>query len=644
MRAHETKEMEMPSYLLYWIIRKTAENFPNLTAQMFREDAKQSQYSTMNFRGMFAQVRAVALGLMELGLKKGDKVGLIADVGHHWHRISLGITTVGGVDVPRGTDATEGDLAYIFRHADCGIIFLETEKVYAKIANRLDDFENLKTIVFFDQVPAGIPDKFTTLTLDELLHKGESVPDGDAKYHAAAQAVDEDDLATIIYTSGTTGDPKGVMHTQKSLAWEPVHTIRGFDVEPGGCTMGFLPPWHIAERLIEMTAMRVACAVAFTSVATLGKDLQAARPTFLLSVPRVWESFYNKVLDGVKKASPVAQAIFEASRWTAMEFSEHRDVLMGTKYTLEPESPLSEGVKTFVRLNAAAWLFVPHLVAQQVLSKVRQGLGGRVKFAISGAGALPEHIDRFFYAAGIPIIETYGMTETVGVSSRRNFPDTVIGTVGAPFPGVEIKLLDEQGNTITEPNKKGVAWHRGPHIMQGYYKNEEKTKEVLKDGWLNSGDLLVWTTNGQLKFAGRAKDTIVLFGGENVEPLPIEDALNQSEFVEQVVVVGQDRKTLGALIVPAADNVRNHFAARGKTVSDDVESWNQDKEIIALFKGEIKSRNSTAAGFKVFEKVTGFQLLPEPFQIGEEMTQTLKIKRNVVFEKHAARIDSIYSS
>jgi len=231
----------------------------------------------------------------------------------------------------------------------------------------------------------------------------------------------------------------------------------------------------------------------------------------------------------------------------------------------------------------------------------------------------------------------------VGVSARREFPGTVIGTVGPPSPGVEIKLVDEKGNIVTEPGVKGVAYHRGPNIMQGYYKEPEKTAQILtKDGWLNSGDILVWTTNGELKFAGRAKDTIVLLGGENVEPQPIEDALSQSDLVLQVVVVGQDKKTLGALIVPNADAVKKALQTLGKSVSDDITTWNKEPAVISLFKDEIKTRNSEKVGFKVFEKVTSFHLLAREFQPGDELTQTLKVRRNVVFEKYKNEIEGLY--
>jgi len=629
-------------YTMYEMVKTTAEKYSRLTAQLYRTD-KNSPYTAVSVGDFFDKARAISLGLDAIGLQRGDKVGLIADVGPQWLPISMGITAIGGVDVPRGTDATAQELLYIFKHADCPIIILENEKVYANIAASLGEFANLKTIVFVNGAQPQVPGSIKVLGLDAIIESGRAAHAANpGRYAELGSRVGESDLVTIIYTSGTTGNPKGVMHTHKSLCWEVWHVADALPITPGGVTMGFLPPWHVAERLIESVAFTRGVAIAFTSVATLAKDLQEARPTFLLSVPRVWESFYNKVMDGVKKASPVARGLFNFARSSAAHYSIEKDILTNNKYRLDKPSVLFHLLRRPLAVLNLLLLFVPNLLAQLILGKVRRGLGGRVQFALSGAGALPEHIDRFFYSIGIAIVETYGMTETGGVTCRRTYPGTVIGTVGKPIGGTKVKLLDEQGNEVTKPNTKGVCWHYGPHIMKGYYKEDQKTAEVLKDGWLNSGDILVYTANGELKFAGRAKDTIVLFGGENVEPQPIEDTLIQSEYIHQIVVVGQDRKTLGALIVPAKEAVLKYAEERKISLPAEIRDWPLNAEIQKLYKTEIKDRVSEKAGFKNFEKVTTFAVIPDEFKIGEELTQTLKVRRNVVFDKYAKQIDEMY--
>lgn len=629
-------------YTMYEMLKTSVEKHARFPAQLYRTE-KNSPYTTVTIGEFFDKARAISLGLDAIGMQRGDKVGFIADVGPQWLPISMGITAIGGVDVPRGTDATAQELLYIFKHADCPIIILENEKVYANISSSLPEFANLKTIIFMNGAAPQVPGSIKVLSLDAVIESGRAAHAANAHRYAELGArVAESDLVTIIYTSGTTGNPKGVMHTHKSLCWEIWHVSDGLPISPGGVTMGFLPPWHIAERLIESVAFARGVAIAFTSVATLAKDLQEARPTFLLSVPRVWESFYNKVMDGVKKASPIARGIFNFARSSAARYSVEKDILANNMYRLEKPSLFFHLLRRPLALIKLLLLFMPNLLAQLILGKVRRALGGRVQFALSGAGALPEHIDRFFYSIGIAIVETYGMTETCGVTCRRTYPGTVIGTVGKPIAGTQVKLLDEQGKEVTTPNTKGVCWHFGPHIMKGYYKEEQKTAEVLKDGWLNSGDILVYTANGELKFAGRAKDTIVLFGGENVEPQPIEDTLIQSEYIHQVVVVGQDRKTLGALIVPAKEAVLKYAEERKISLPAEPRDWPLDAEIQKLYKAEIKDRISEKAGFKNFEKVTTFAIIPDEFKVGEELTQTLKVRRNVVLDKYARQIDEMY--
>ena len=633
---------ELPKHTVYELIKYCTEEYSDLVVQMYRP-GKDQLYLARSYAAFFARVRAISLALHDLGLRAGGKVAVICDVSPEWLPVSFGITGIGGVDVPRGTDSTEQDLQYIFAHSECEIAFLENPQVLENLRKIQNVLPQLRTVIVMtdveDIVEIDAEKRLEIFTLCELISQGEMIHSKrNSLYDDLGQQSQEQDLATIIYTSGTTGNPKGVMHTQKSLVWEVTHVTRDIRIEPKGITMGFLPPWHVAERLIENVAFWHGVAVAFTTVQTLSKDLQAAKPTFLLSVPRVWESFYNRVQENVRKAPLPARILFLASQWVAEEFSIEKDIFMN-RFPIEFRFHSLRQAVAFLKLIL---LFLPNLLAQLVLAKVRQSLGGRVEFAISGAGALPSHIDRFLAAIGIKIIDTYGMTETVGVTCRRNFPVAVIGTVGKAIAGTAIKLVDDQGQEITTPNVKGTAWHFGPHIMQGYYKEPEKTAEVLKDGWLNSGDLLHYTPHGDLKFAGRVKDTIVLLGGENVEPQPIEDKLLESKWIQQVVVVGQDEKNLGALIVPKIEIVREHFVAQSVKIPDSVSEWNLSEPVLKLFKSEIKNQISATNGFKNFERIGDFRILDKEFEVGIELTQTLKVRRNIVFEKYSETIKEIY--
>ncbi|MCB1314735.1 MAG: AMP-binding protein [Leptospiraceae bacterium] len=635
-------------YTLPELLSKSVSEHPNAVAQRYRE-AGSKDFQNITYQQIQEYAHRITAGLIALGMQKGDHIGLIADVGHRWMWASMGITGGGGVDVSRGTDATREELLYIFQHAGCKIIFLETGKVYDKIKDVIDRLSDLKTIIFFDSPSTEIPSGIQSKTLNELIQLGADQIKQNSKIATdAGEKVQPDDLATIIYTSGTTGTPKGVMLTHKNLSY--LTTLISGEIAKDGIilttadrSVGFLPPWHIGERLFESIMLFNGCSVAFTSITALAGDLRTVRPTVMFSVPRVWESFYNKILENVKAASPVQRGIFNFARWSAMKWSWHKANLFGNVYHLKRRSVIVNFFSRAWSLDVLFMIWPLNAFAQLIFAKIRKLVGGHLKFAISGAGALPEHIDRLFAAIGIPIFEAYGMTETTGVSCARMLTDHVIGTVGKPLGDIEVKLVDEQGNTITEPGIKGVAHHRGQHIMRGYYKEPEKTSAtLLEGGWLNSGDLMVYTDREFLKFAGRAKDTIVLLGGENLEPEPIEFALSQSQYVHQVIVVGQDKKTLGALIVPGQAAIEHHLKDMGEKNMPAMADYNNNDMIVNLFKREIKERISANNGFKSFEKVTAFHLLPAEFTVGDELTQTMKMRRNVIFDKYAKEIDNMY--
>ena len=633
---------------LYEFMKDVRTKNASITAQMFRAGGPTLQ--SINFQELYEKIQLISFGFIKLGIQKGDRIGLVADSGPKFMWLAMGITNIGAVDVPRGTDATTEDLLYIFNHASCRAIILENLKAYEKIQASLSKLKDLQYIIFYsDPGEIKTTSKVEILTFDELLLAGEKYrkakPDAFEKMGAAIEPMD---LATIIYTSGTTGTPKGVMLSHNNYVWmsiklEEALRATGLKLIGDETTLGYLPPWHIGDRLFESTCIGIGVTIAFTSIPNLASDLKSVNPTMMFSVPRVWESFYNKILENVKNAPPARRALFNLASSAAMTYTQNRDYLRGSSLQIEPEklgSMIGNKIKSLVLTTL---LFIPYQLSKPILSKVKGALGNRIRFAFSGAGALPYHIDRFFYSIGLPILETYGMSETTGVSCLRDFARPVIGTLGKNISEIELKLVDEKGNVVTEPNVKGVAHHKGQHIMMGYYKDPEKTKAVLTaDGWLNSGDILIHTASGQFKFAGRAKDTIVLLGGENLEPEPIEFALVQSEYIHQVMVVGQDKKTLGALIVPAFDKVEKYFKAQNIALPASKEDWKTDIKILNLFKAEIKQRVSSEKGFKSFEKVTGFAILAKEFEPGKELTQTLKLRRNVMFDLYKKEIEDIY--
>lgn len=637
---------------LYHLVRDTVATFAERPIYWVKPDGQ--NFQAISYFGWRADMKRFSAYLLhKLNLQHGDRVGLLCDNRYEWNLICLGIDSIGGVDVPRGCDATPADIKYILNHTEAKIVVIEHERMLKQILELLGELPAVQHIICIEP-----PDRLKNLEahkqklgkvrlhfLVDCLAIGEEMIEqhGEGLLKKRGEAIRPHDLATIIYTSGTTGTPKGVMLDHRAFCWEVSQVQTAVPIEERDRVVIFLPPWHIAERLLELTLMACGASMAPSSIIHLAHDLAAIKPTSLVSVPRVWEGLYKRVFDNVRKADEKKQRLFYFAQNAALMYTDIIDTLLDRFAETEEEKPLDRIQRKLLAVALLIPYAVLNVVAQLILKRVRETLGGRIRFAISGAGAIPEHVATFFRAVGIPILDGYGMTETTGVAAIGELPWPKRGAVGKPLPGVQIQIRDETGRVITRPGVKGVLWHKGPHVMKGYYKAPDKTAEVMKDGWLNSGDVFVWTLSGEVKFAGRAKDTIVLAGGENVEPGPIEMKLQESEYIAHCMVIGQDRKTLGALIVPNFDRVAEHFQGQGKTVPTDRAHWNEDRDIKRFFTEIVKEKVSAQHGFKAFERLSGFSLLPRDFEKGREMTETMKVKRNVVIELYAREVDAVYS-
>jgi long-chain acyl-CoA synthetase len=479
------------------------------------------------------------------------------------------------------------------------------------------------------------------LNLYDLIDKGRRLRDqGDRRVEARSEQVSSSDIFTLIYTSGTTGSPKGVMLTHANVISQlencPVRFV------PDDRMLSILPIWHIAERVFEMVAMRNGCCTYYSNVRNFRQDLQTVKPTFIGSAPRLWESLFQTIRTTVGKSSVVRRSLFHTAYFLAHQ-------VRGSLRRLQRHEAELASVSWQQRWLTSAWSAaslvlcgIPHIVLDRViLQKIRQSLGGQLKGSISGAGALPGYVDLFFNNLGIPVLEAYGMTETSPLISTRTFGQPVLGTVGPVYPETELRLVDiESGQTIhpasSSRGKKGEIHVRGPQVMQGYYKDPEGTDKVLRDGWLNTGDLGLLTFNDCLKLVGRSKDTIVLSNGENVEPVPIENKLLECRYIAQCMVVGQDRKFLTVLVVPDQDQLSEYGGA--------YEAVCRSEQAKALILTDIKRLVSDEQGFKSFERVSACYLVPKPFEVGDELTNLLKLRRNIVTARYAAEIDGLYAT
>ncbi|MCS7204535.1 MAG: AMP-binding protein [Leptospiraceae bacterium] len=653
----------MEKLSLYHLLKDTVSTHAERPAFWVR--LEKQDFGAVSYANWRADMKSIQAFLVyELGVKKGDKIALLCDNRYEWTLLCFAIDTIGCVDVPRGTDATEQDILYILNHAETSIVIIENEKTLQKLVNCIGEIPSVQTIISIEgrekyknfdkllqeleenRLRIGKIQKLTNVNfyfLIDIINRGYELLrlKGEEELRRRGESIQPDDLATIIYTSGTTGTPKGVMLTHRNFCWEIAQIQLISPITEQDRVVIFLPPWHIAERVLEFTLIACGASMANSSIMTLAADLQTIKPTFLVSVPRVWEQLYKRIFENLRKQPQRNQRIFQLALQIAGLYTDSLDHLLDRIAFTEEETLTDKVIRKILALLGFI-ITLPFIwIARKILSKVRDIFGGKLKFALSGAGALPVHIADFFRYCGIPIIDAYGMTETTAVCAMGRLPMPKRFCVGPSLPGVHIQLRDEYGRIITKPGVKGIAWHKGPHVMKGYYKMPEKTAEVLQDGWLNSGDVFVWTTTGEIQFAGRAKDTIVLLGGENVEPEPIEVRLTTNPFIQQAVVVGQDQKSLGVLIYPNVERVKEELKNKA-TLSDNTEEWNRVKEVQQFFLDILKEEVSAKNGFKSFERITHIYILPKELKKGEELTETMKIKRNKVLEKYKTQIEEMF--
>lgn len=549
----------------------------------------------------------------------------------------MAVTLSGAADVPRATDVTEQDIAHIVPHSDMKVIFVENRTILSRLLADARACSGLRHIVLMEGVPEeGDP---RIRLLGELKEAGKKLRAGGSRLaEQRMKAIRPGDLYTLIYTSGTTGTPRGVMLSHANLISQ-IERVP-IEIRQTDRILSILPVWHIFERVFELIAIANGCCTYYSGIRTLREDFSLVKPTFMASAPRLWESIYQGISANVQKSSAVSRGLFRAAAGTAALFRGALRRLWGLNLE-RPVSVWGRAASMALAFVQIPLLALPFFVLDAlVLRKIRRATGGRLRGSCSGGGALPFHVDQFFNNAGIPVLEGYGMTETSPVIAVRTFEKLVPGTVGPLYRDTHLRLVDlssgeilysTEGNHPQQTGVKGEIHVRGPQVMQGYYKNPEATARVLRDGWMNTGDLGVMTWNGCLKIVGRSKETIVLLGGENVEPVPIENRIQESPFVQACMIVGQDQKYLAALVVPAEDQF-------GVPLSD----LSKSQDAHAKVRAEIKRLVSADAGFKSFERVVDVRLLPQPFRAGDELTAKLSVKRHVVQEKYAHLIEEIY--
>ncbi len=600
-------------------------------------------FHPQTYRELYGRACALATAFIELGLQPREHAALLSDNRPEWMLADCAVLLCGAADVPRAADVTAQEISYIVAHSDSVLLLVENHKVLERVLEVRVSLPKVRHIVLLEGEP---PADSGVLRLADLLERGVQLREaGDRGVEERLGQIKGADIFTVIYTSGTTGTPKGVMLTHDNMLSQVRYLP--FELYPDDRILSILPAWHSYERIFEMVTVSRGVCTYYTNIRTLSDDLRKVRPTWMASAPRLWEGVYNRILHNVKNAPLLRRALFAAAYHCSREFQRARFFLSGQLIDLHGRRWGESLGLMFASLGKLAVYALPYAVLDRlVLHKLRLVVGGEFHGTVSGGGALPPHVDEFFNYIGIPVLEGYGMTETSPVLAVRTWSKHILGTVGPVWPHTEIRLVDPATGEVIYPVRgkrgggrgiKGQIHAKGPQVMQGYYKNPEATELVLRDGWMNTGDLGMVTFNDCLKILGRSKETIVLLNGENVEPVPIEAQLLESRFIEQCLVVGQDERHLGVLVVPSLEALHTQgfkFASLQEAA--------EDQRVSQLVGTEVRRLVSREQGFKPFELVTGWSLLAKPFEVGDELTPTFKPMRHVIVEKYRTELDHMY--
>jgi long-chain acyl-CoA synthetase len=637
------------------MIKASAEAVPQITLQAAKNKAGQWEY--FNYESVYSDVIALAAAFKKIGIEKGSNVAFISDNCRPWLLTDYALLFLGAADVPRGCDSMGNEIRFIISFADCKFGVFENESQVSKVLDKVEEVPLLKTIIIFNKMSEETEQKVEKAGLryyyfDDFLTKARADYEADKEnikkeIEAGLENIESEDTATIIFTSGTTGTPKGVMLTHGNYMAQ-MSVIHNFlPANEGDMWLSVLPVWHSFERLIQYVAPLLHNGLAYSKPVgqILLADMAVIKPAWMCGVPRLWEALAKGVKKAMQKKGGIALVLFNFFVKAGGLYAGQRDKVKGLVCRIRKRSKILDfitGIIPFILL----WP-VKQLGDVIIFRKLRAKFGGKLHIAISGGGALQKDIDDFYRAVGLNLLEGYGLTETAPVISFRQPAEPRPGCVGAIFPTMEIKILKEDHGIVTgtqplPPGQKGCIFVRSKQVMKGYYKRPDLTEKVIdKDGWFNTGDLGIMTWDHELKITGRAKDTIVLLGGENIEPAVIEAELLTSDLIESVMVVGQDKKYLGALIVPSKDAVED-FAAENGVPGSSYKAILENEKIINLFEEIVKNSISPAKGFRTCEKIFKIALLPESFQVGKELSAKQEMMRHKIAEIYKEQIDSLF--
>ncbi len=564
-------------------------------------------WSVSTWTELGEQVRAVAAGLLSCGVKRGDSVGLLSNTRVEWTVLDYAAMSIGAVVVPIYHSSTPQQILFVLRDSDACMLVLESRVQLEELTPYLRDLKTLRRKVVIEVM--DLRDDSDALLFDELIRQGRRyMRDEGGDFEAVLRAVQPDDLATIVYTSGTTGSQKGVhlSHGNILAAIASIHEV--LPVGPDDTTLLFLPLSHIFPRLAQFAALEYGFCIAYAQrVDLLAEVLAEVRPTFFFAVPRIYERIYHQVVSGYRELPPLMRTMVRKG--------------------LEAARQGEESPRLGKRL---AKHFQGKVVEKTLFEGLREGMGGRLRFCVSGGAPLNTEVAEFFRLAGIEILEGYGLSECVGAATINRFGDNRLGTVGRPLPGVRVRIAAD-----------GEVLLRGDMLFGGYHNQPEETDLSLsEDGWLHTGDVGTLDAAGFLILTDRKKDIIVTSGGKNVAPQRVEAAMRLSPYVFDAMVFGDCRPHLVALLTLSEDEIRN-FARSLDLPVDDWGALLRDSHVRALLDAEVERCNSRLSRF---EWVRSFRILRRPLSIeGGELTPTMKVRRRIIWERNRPLIEAMYA-
>jgi long-chain acyl-CoA synthetase len=584
------------------------EDFGKKTDKPLMKRKVEGKYEGVSYSEFEKETDGFAFGLATLGLKAGDKVAIISENRPEWVYSDMAILNLGGIDIPIYPSLTADSIEFILTNSDSRGVIVSNKFQLNKILKIRDKLKNLQFTIVMNESDM-LNDVSALYTFRDIQEMGEIFKTNHPNYVSESRKnINEDDLCTIIYTSGTTGEPKGVMLTHKNILSNVRAALNSFPIDDKDTFLSFLPLCHIFERMAGYyTCFTAGSTLCFAeSIETVSQNLLEAKPTLMMTVPRLFERMHSRIIKNVSSESSLRQKIFY---WA---------IDIGRKYVASKKyGKLSPFITTQNKL-----------ADRLVFKKIKEKTGGNLRFFISGGAALSKELGEFFEAIGISILEGYGLTESSPVIAANRIDDYKFGTVGKPLPGVEVKIAPD-----------GEILARGDNIMQGYYKNKKETDAAIKDRWLHTGDIGEFDKDGFLNITDRKKHLFKTTAGKYIAPTPIENLFSASEFVDQFVLIGDKRMFLTALIVPDYEAIKE-YADSHRIPYNNLDDLVKKKEIYDLFEKELTKFQKKLANY---EKVRKFALLEKPFTLENgEITPSLKVKRKIVEEKYSHLIDEMY--